>query len=71
KMTTRFSPGFGDFDLSYQPTMLYLVKAEKNAGIGLTDRHLLVPQKSVSAVIGMGGERVEGGKVCCGKCGKQ
>lgn len=50
----RFSPGYGDFPLSVQKQLLSGLEAEKRLGITLTDGYLMVPTKSVTAVIGLG-----------------
>jgi hypothetical protein len=49
--TMRFSPGYGDWPLGKQPQILELCGAEK-IGIHLTDTNIMLPRKSVSAVIG-------------------
>lgn len=49
----RFSPGYGDFSLEYQKNILDILSARKLAGITLTDSLLMVPVKSVTAVIGV------------------
>ena len=49
----RFSPGFGDFLLEYQPDLLRLTGAAKQIGLTLTDALFLTPSKSVTAVIGI------------------
>ena len=53
KARHRFSPGYGDFALSHQPEVLSMVNATKLTGITLTDGYLMVPSKSVTAVIGL------------------
>ena len=53
KARHRFSPGYGDFALSHQPEVLSMVNAAKLTGITLTDGYLMVPSKSVTAVIGL------------------
>jgi hypothetical protein len=52
-LTSRYSPGYGDFPLSEQRTILTLLDAARKAGISLSDTLLMVPSKSVSAVIGV------------------
>lgn len=52
-ITSRYSPGYGDFPLSEQRTVLTLLDASRKAGVSLTDTMLMVPSKSVSAVIGI------------------
>lgn len=49
----RFSPGYGDFPLSCQPMLLDALEAGKRIGIKLTDSFLMMPSKSVTAVMGV------------------
>ena len=48
----RFSPGYGDFPLEFQRNIGDLLQMAKNIGITLTDSLLMMPSKSVTAVIG-------------------
>lgn len=48
----RFSPGYGDFYIQFQPQMLKLSMAEK-IGISLTESYMLSPRKSITALIGL------------------
>lgn len=52
-LTGRFSPGYGDFSLSFQPVLLNLLQAGKRIGLTVTDSYMLIPEKSVTAVIGI------------------
>ena len=52
-LVSRYSPGYGDFPLEAQRTMLALLDAPRSVGISLTDTLLMVPSKSVSAIIGV------------------
>lgn len=67
----RFSPGYGDFPLECQSSLLNSLKADKRLGIHLTDSLLMVPSKSVSAVIGLSKKtylcEVAGCEVCTKK----
>jgi cobalamin-dependent methionine synthase I len=49
----RFSPGYGDFPLECQSALLNGLEAGKRIGIKLTDSLLMMPSKSVSAVMGV------------------
>ena len=49
----RYSPGFGDFPLSAQPAILTILDAPRRIGVSFTDSLLMVPSKSVTAVIGV------------------
>ncbi|CUH95777.1 hypothetical protein P22_1857 [Propionispora sp. 2/2-37] len=50
--TFRFSPGYGGWDITVQPAILQLIQAHR-IGITTTDTCMLVPRKSVTAVIGL------------------
>lgn len=52
-LTARYSPGYGDFPLSAQRTVSELLDAPRKTGVSVTDTLLMVPSKSVSAVIGV------------------
>lgn len=47
----RFSPGYADLELSVGYEILSLCKAEKTLGIKVTESGLMVPKKSVNALI--------------------
>ncbi len=49
----RFSPGYGDLSLDVQRDFLRVLQAQKNIGLTLTDSGLMVPIKSVTALIGI------------------
>ena len=50
--TKRYSPGYGDWDISAQKELLSLIHADQ-IGITLTESYLMIPEKSVSAIIGV------------------
>lgn len=56
--TWRFSPGYGDLPLDLQQTVLSVLNAGKRIGLNVTDSMMLVPSKSVTAVIGVSDEPV-------------
>ncbi len=60
----RFSPGYGDFSLTYQPLMLALSGA-RAIGVCETDSHQLTPVKSITAVAGV---TRDARRQCVGKC---
>ncbi len=51
--TTRFSPGYGDFPLSLQPQLLEALDAARRIGLRVNEASMLLPEKSVTAVIGL------------------
>ena len=67
----RFSPGYGDFSLEHQKDLLRILDAAKKIGITLTDALLMVPQKSVTAVIGLSTSDARCPKSGCEACLKK
>ena len=61
-LTDRFSPGYGDLPLSLQPAILTALDASRRLGLHATPTYLLLPQKSVTAVIGLA-ERPQGARI--------
>lgn len=49
----RYSPGYGDFDISHQRDFLAVLDCPKRIGLTMTDSFMLAPSKSVTAVIGL------------------
>ena len=49
----RFSPGYGDLPLDAQPDLLAALDAARGLGITCTSSHMLVPSKSVTALVGL------------------
>ena len=49
----RFSPGYGDLPLTLQKDILLCLDATKKIGLTVTDSGLLLPQKSITAFIGI------------------
>lgn len=52
-LTDRFSPGYGDLPLSLQPAILRALDAEKRLGVHAAASCLLIPAKTVTAVVGL------------------
>lgn len=51
--TWRFSPGYGDLPISSQRDFLTALNAQRRIGLTVTDSFLLIPSKSVTAIIGI------------------
>lgn len=49
----RFSCGYGDFALEHQRDFIRILDMPKTIGVTLTEGYLMVPYKSVTAVIGL------------------
>ena len=53
--TWRFSPGYGDLPLDVQPGILEALNASRTIGLTCTENYILLPRKSVTALVGLGG----------------
>jgi hypothetical protein len=67
----RFSPGYGDLKLDHQRDWFRLLDITKQIGIELTDSLLMVPTKSVTAIIGIGINKGTQGCSGCAGCNKK
>ena len=52
-LTERFSPGYGDYPLTDQRVIFRLLDVSRRIGVNLTESDLMIPQKSVTALIGV------------------
>lgn len=67
-LTNRYSPGYGDFPIRVQRMLLDMLNAGRAIGLTLTPTDLMVPRKSITAVMGISDSprpEVYGG---CGHC---
>lgn len=64
---SRFSPGYGDLPIQCQETVFDLLDCPRQIGVSLNESLLMLPSKSVTAFVGVGGcvEKRQG----CGACG--
>ena len=49
----RFSPGYGDLSLTVLGDIFRVLHPERHIGVSLTDALLMVPTKSVTAIVGI------------------
>lgn len=49
----RFSPGYGDLSITCQKTIIDITGADRKIGLTLTDSYMMVPEKSITAVLGL------------------
>lgn len=52
-MIMRFSPGYGDLPLDCHPQIIKELNAYKSIGLSSNESHLLIPLKSVIAIVGI------------------
>lgn len=67
-LTDRFSPGYGDMPLAQQQDLCRVLDVSRRIGVSLTPGGLMIPQKTVTALIGLADaprEKRSGGCACC------
>lgn len=67
----RFSPGYGDFRIEHQRDISRLLDTPRKIGLTVTESCLLVPIKSVTAVIGLSNSPQPCHRKGCEECSKQ
>jgi len=66
---SRFNPGYGDFNIVHQKDILNMLHCS-SIGITLTEGYMLIPSKSVTAVIGFSREKRAERRQIGEKCAK-
>lgn len=51
-LTGRFSPGYGDLPLGQQAALCRILEVDRRIGVSLSPGGLMLPQKSVTALVG-------------------
>lgn len=67
-LTFRFSPGYGDLPLELQRDFLRLLDAQRKIGLTVSQSSMLIPTKSVSAIIGISNTELPKQKRGCAGC---
>lgn len=67
----RFSPGYGDFDIEFQKTIFSVLDCGRKIGVTLTDKCIMLPSKSVSALVGVSDFDLRCAKSGCEVCAKK
>ena len=67
----RFSPGYGDLPLEAQRPLLGALDSGRRIGVTLTDALMMMPQKSVSAIVGVADEGCARENARCARCNQE
>lgn len=67
-ITFRYSPGYGDLQLSVQKDFISTLSADKRIGLNTSEHYLLFPRKSVTAIIGLVPKEMQSTKRTCEVC---
>ena len=66
--TGRYSPGYGDFPVEMQRQLIRAVDGPKNIGLTTNESCILIPRKSITAIIGTADHPVTGYLATCDEC---
>ena len=65
-LTSRYSPGYGDFPIGIQKMFLDVLDAQRAIGLTVSPSGILLPRKSVTAVLGISSHPIKSS--LCGGC---
>ena len=71
RITNRFSPGYGDFPMTVQKDISKVLKTYERIGLSVNENHLMIPRKSVTAIIGFQREKLQEESNVCDTCGQK
>ncbi|PIE56013.1 MAG: methionine synthase [Desulfobulbus propionicus] len=66
--TFRFSPGYGDLPIHIQKDFLNVLDAPRKIGLVVTPDNIMVPEKSISAIIGLSEQPLQKKRRGCRDC---
>ncbi len=58
-LTFRYSPGYGDLSIEKNTEILTILNGQKEIGLTITNSGIMIPRKSVIAIIGITDKKVE------------
>ena len=67
-LTQRFSPGYGDLPLALQNAIVGLMDGPRAIGLTVSGSHIMMPRKSITAIIGSAAHPVVGKLAGCDTC---
>ncbi len=67
-MTSRYSPGYGDFPIETQREVVRFLDAPRKIGLTVNSGGILIPRKSITAVCGLSDQPVKGHLAGCAHC---
>ena len=71
QLRPRFSPGYGDLPLQLQKELLACLDSHRKIGLSLSESMMMTPQKSVTAIVGVGDKGCSAPKHNCEICEKR
>ena len=71
QLRPRFSPGYGDLPLELQKELLTCLDSHRKIGLSLSESMMMTPQKSVTAIVGVGTTGCAAAAPNCETCEKR
>lgn len=67
-LTIRYSPGYGDLSIESNRDIIDTLNFNKNLGLTITSNSIMIPRKSVIAIIGITSEKIKNENKKCTMC---
>ncbi|WP_042277329.1 vitamin B12 dependent-methionine synthase activation domain-containing protein [[Clostridium] dakarense] len=67
-ITNRYSPGYGDLSIDTNIEIINFLNSPKEIGLTITENKIMIPRKSVIAIIGISNSKVEVENKSCLNC---
>ena len=67
-LTFRYSPGYGDLPIEKNIEILGILNGQKEIGLTITNSGIMIPRKSVVAIMGVSDKKIEHSKKSCSSC---
>lgn len=67
-LTGRYSPGYGDLPIETQGELLRVIDGPRKIGLTVNRSHIMIPRKSVTAILGVADHPVRGYLASCQEC---
>ena len=67
-LTTRYSPGYGDLSIDKNVDIINLLNTQKEIGLTITGNSIMIPRKSVVAIMGIAKSKPKKNKKSCSNC---
>ena len=67
-ITMRYSPGYGDLSIDKNKDIIEALSINTQLGLTITENKIMIPRKSVIAIIGISVEKIKQSKKSCKSC---
>ena len=67
-LTGRYSPGYGDLPIETQGNLINIMDGPRKIGLTVNQNYIMIPRKSVTAILGIADHPVSGYLATCAEC---